>query len=165
MLARPGAGGQRVPANPGVGREALGEPVAALHPTPLELTQVGHVPGGPRSGRPGRVAYRRPRTGWPTARRAPPRPATSSPAREPPSRAARPGRRRPEQSGDTTGAAASDHGHLPGTGTGTGGEAEPGDPVTLPYRANRVKISRRDRVVATRPSGRPGGGPRARPAA
>ena len=46
VLARPGAGGQRVPADPGVGREPLGEAVAALDPAPLELADVGHGPAG-----------------------------------------------------------------------------------------------------------------------
>jgi hypothetical protein len=46
VLARPGAGGQRVPADPGVGREPLGEAVAALDPAPLQLTHVRHGPTG-----------------------------------------------------------------------------------------------------------------------
>ena len=128
VLARPGAGGQRVPADPGVGREPLGEPVAALHPTPLELTQVGHVPGGREAvDQVGSHAVGREQDGRLLGGR-----------RRGRQRARRSGSRRREQrgqdgddqskSGETTGAAASDHGHLPGTGTGTGGEAEPGDP-------------------------------------
>jgi hypothetical protein len=41
-----GAGGQRVPANPGVGREPLGEAVTTLDPAPLQLAHVRHDPTG-----------------------------------------------------------------------------------------------------------------------